>query len=128
MPSPLPIEPSFSLVVALTPTRSIDSPAMSAIRARIASRCGPTFGASHTIVTSRWRCAAARLHALDRKGKETVGGGAAPLLIAGRKMHADVAVSERAEDRVDQRMQGHVGVGMTVTLRACGIRTPPSKT
>ena len=27
-------------------------------------------------------------------------------------MHADVAVAERAEDGVDQRVQHHVGVGM----------------
>ena len=56
--------------------------------------------------------AAARAHALDREGEEAVGRGAAPLRIARRKMHADVAFGERAEDRVDQRMQRHVGVGM----------------
>ena len=62
---------------------------------------------------SRWRdAAAARLHALDREGEEAVGGRAAPLRIARRKMHADVAVGERAEDRVDQRMQRDVGIGM----------------
>ena len=36
--------------------------------------------------------------------------------IARRKMHADIAVGERAEDRVDQRMQRHVGVGMAGEL------------
>ena len=32
--------------------------------------------------------------------------------IAGREMHADVAVGERAEDGVGQRVQDHIGVGM----------------
>src|SRR5262249_56166234 len=53
MPSRRPMKPSFSLVVAFTPTRSIEMPAISAIRARMASRCGPIFGASHTMVRSR---------------------------------------------------------------------------
>ena len=50
--------------------------------------------------------------ALDREGQKAVGGGAAPLRIAGRKMRADVAVGQRAENGVGQRMQRHVGVGM----------------
>ena len=37
MPSPRPVKPSFSLVVALTATRPTGMPAMSAIRARMAS-------------------------------------------------------------------------------------------
>src|SRR5262249_60988184 len=37
-PSPRPVNPIFSLVVAFTPTRSIGIPAISAMRARIASR------------------------------------------------------------------------------------------
>ena len=56
------------------------------------------------------------LHALDREGEEPVGGGAAPFLVARRKMHADVAVGERAEDRVGQRMQRDVGIGMAGKL------------
>src|SRR5579863_8119483 len=45
MPSPRPVKPSFSLVVALTPTRSTAIAAIAAMRARIASRCGETRGA-----------------------------------------------------------------------------------
>src|SRR5262249_33794609 len=56
--------------------------------------------------------AAARLHPLDREGEEAIGGGAAPLRIAGREMHPDVALAEGAEDRVDQSMQHHVGIGV----------------
>ena len=56
--------------------------------------------------------AAARLHAFDRKRKKAVGRRVAPLRIAGREMRADVALGQRAQDGVDQRMQRHVGVGM----------------
>ena len=48
-----PVKPSCSLVVAFTATRSIDMSAISAMRLRIASRCGPMRGASQTMVTSR---------------------------------------------------------------------------
>ena len=50
---------------------------------------------------------------LDRKAQKAVGRRAAPLRIAGRKMRADIAVGERAENGVGQRMQGHIGVGVT---------------
>ena len=45
---------SRSLVVAFTATRDNASPAISAIRARMASRQGPIFGRSQISVTSRW--------------------------------------------------------------------------
>jgi hypothetical protein len=53
MPSSRPVKPSFSLVVALTATREMLTPVMSAIRARIWSRSGPIFGRSQISVTSR---------------------------------------------------------------------------
>ena len=114
MPSPRPVKPSFSLVVALT-ADAVDVNAGEARRcvARMASRCGPIRGASQTMVTSRWAMQPPRaLNALDGECEEAVGRGAAPLRIAGRKMRADVAVGERAEDRVGERMQRDVGVGM----------------
>src|SRR5208283_2058293 len=40
MPSPRPVKPSFSLVVALIATRPIAMPVIAAMRTRIASRCG----------------------------------------------------------------------------------------
>ena len=117
MPSPRPVKPSFSLVVALTATRSSAMPAISAILARMASRCGPIFGASQTTVMSIWAMRPPRaLHALDRKLKEPVGGGPLPLWVAGREMRADVAVGERAEQRVGHRMQHDVGIGMAAQL------------
>src|SRR5262249_32275156 len=57
--------------------------------------------------------AAALRHALDRELQETVRGGTLPPRIARRKVRADVAVGERAENRVDQRMQPDVGVRVT---------------
>ena len=70
-------------------------------------------GASQTMVRSRcaiWppRC----VHPLDREFQELVGRGAAPVRIVRREMLADVAVGERAEDGVDQRVQRDVGVRM----------------
>src|SRR5262249_48076028 len=53
-PSRRPVNPIFSLVGALTATRSGGIPAIAAMRSRMASRCGPTRGASHTMVTSQF--------------------------------------------------------------------------
>ena len=61
-------------------------------------------------------------------GQKAVGGGAAPLRIAGREMHADIAVREGAEERVGQRVQDHVAVRMGLDPRRAGTRTPPSQT
>ena len=72
--------------------------------------------------------AAARFDALDREGQKPVGRRAAPLRIAGREMRADVAVGQRAENGVDQRMQRDVGIGMADEARSCGMRMPPSVT
>ena len=54
----------------------------------------------------------ARAHAFAGEGEKAVGRGALPLRIARRKMQPDIAVGERAENGVDQRMQRDVGVGM----------------
>src|SRR4051794_11082903 len=56
--------------------------------------------------------AAARGDALDGVGEKFVGRGALPLHVAGWKVRADVAVRQRAEDGVDQRMQSDIAVGM----------------
>src|SRR4051812_13533681 len=54
MPSRRPVNPSPSVVVALTLTRAASRPSVSASRATMAPRCGPTFGRSQMIVTSTW--------------------------------------------------------------------------
>ena len=58
MPSPRPVKPSPSDVVALTPMRLIGRPLISAIRVRMASRYGVIFGVSQMIVRSRCRSSA----------------------------------------------------------------------
>ncbi len=50
---------------------------------------------------------------LDGMAQESVGRHAAPLRIGRREMLADVAGADRAQQRIGQRMQGYVGVGMT---------------
>ncbi len=52
-------------------------------------------------------------HALGREGEEAVRGGATPLRITGRKVRADVALGERAQNGIDQRMQTHIRIGMS---------------
>src|SRR5258708_2811051 len=55
---------------------------------------------------------AARGDAIDRVFQEAVRRRAPPLRIAGRKMRTDIAVRQRTEDGVDQRVQADVAVGM----------------
>ena len=113
MPSPRPVKPSFSLVVAFTATRlDVDAGDLGDARAHGVAMRADARRLADDVDVEMGDAAAARAHALDREGEEAIGGGAAPLRIARRKVHADVAVGERAQDGVDQRMQHHVGVGM----------------
>ena len=130
MPSPRPVKPSFSLVVALTATRlSVDAGERGDVCAHGVAMRPDARGLAHDVDIDMGDAAAARGEALEREGDEPVGRGAAPLRIARRKMHADVAVGERAEDGVGQRVQDHVGVGMAgERLRSCGILMPPRVT
>ena len=69
------------------------------------------------------------LHALGREGEKTLGRGPAPLRIARREMHPDIALRQRAEHRVGQGVQHDVAIGMGDDAPArAGIRTPPSQT
>src|SRR4051794_2386438 len=56
--------------------------------------------------------AAARGHAIDGVFQKPMRGGALPSWIARRKMRTDIAIRQRAEDRVDQRVQADIAVGM----------------
>ena len=113
MPSPRPVKPSFSLVVALTATRS---------GGNAGDRCDAR---AHGVTMRRdaWRFAhdgdveiadhaTARAHALASKGEKAIRRSAAPLRIVGRKMLADIALGERAQDGIDQRMQRHISIRM----------------
>ena len=53
IPSPRPVKPSCSLVVALMATRLVEMPQTPPMAAFMASTCGPTRGASQTMVMSR---------------------------------------------------------------------------
>ena len=113
MPSPRPVKPSFSLVVAFTATRSTrDAGEPGDVCAHGVAVRADARRLADDVDVEMGDAAAACVDALDRESEEAVGGGAAPLRIARRKMHADVAVGERAEDGVGERMQHHVGVGM----------------
>ena len=102
-----------SVVVALMLTRERGRPSTSAVRARIASRCGPILGRSHSSVTStcaiRAPASFASFSAWRRNFSEVR---AFPLRIAGREVRADVAFAERAEDSVHQRVPARVRIGM----------------
>ena len=52
MPSPRPVKPSFSVVVAFTEMREPSTPRMAANRADIAAACGAILGRSQIKVTS----------------------------------------------------------------------------
>ena len=56
--------------------------------------------------------AAASAHPVDREGQKFIRERAAPLRIARRKMRADIAFRECAQNGVDQRMQRNVGIRM----------------
>src|SRR6202048_4424267 len=56
--------------------------------------------------------AAARGDAVDRVIQEPVRRSTLPLRIARRKMRTDIAVRQRAEDGVDQRVEADIAVGM----------------
>lgn len=58
--------------------------------------------------------AAARLDQSARMLDKEGGGGAAPLRIRGREVDADIALSDRAEQRVGDRVEQHVGVAMAL--------------
>src|ERR1700754_4126579 len=56
--------------------------------------------------------AAARGDAIDGVFQEAIGGRTFPLHVAGREMRTDIAIRERAENGVDQRVQSDIAVGM----------------
>ena len=70
------------------------------------------------------RCAPA----IRRMRQEHMRRRAAPAFVRGRKMLADIAGAERAQDRVGQRVQSDIGVGMAFEAASCGTFTPHSQT
>ena len=112
MPSPRPVKPRRSVVVAFTLTSTASQPRSAAMLARIAGTCGASFGACATIVASTLptrspRSASATRGAAARGCRRPVHRGS----LSG-KCAPDVAQRQRAEDRVADRVQQHVGVGV----------------
>jgi hypothetical protein len=120
MPSPRPVNPSRSVVVALTETRNV------------ARKVGRNVGAHRSDV----RCELRRLG--DDRGvgigdrialrgrlrhhsaQQLAAVGVLPPRVVGREMVAEVAQCERAQNRIGERVQQHVRVGMT--LQAAPVR------
>src|SRR3984957_5246621 len=67
---------------------------------------------------------AARTDTIDRIFEKLVGRSALPLDVAGRKMRADIAIRQRAEDGVDQRMKADIATGGREKTTAMGHANP----
>ena len=67
---------------------------------------------------------AARAHAARRVAKEDGRSRAAPMRVGRREVSADVAVAERAIERVGERVQADVGVGMAGEALVVGNAHP----
>src|SRR3546814_5965769 len=79
------------------------------------------------LVTGVQTCAlpiSARGDAVGGKGEEAMRGGAAPLRVARREMVADIAIGERAENRIGDRMERDVGIAMALQSMTMGDFDP----
>ena len=108
IPSPRPIAPMPSLVVALTLTRAERTPLEQ--RAPISALWGPSFGSSQITVASTLTTAPGERADHDAQQVDRVG--VAPVLLVVGEELADVAEAAGAEQRVDHRVGEHVGVGV----------------
>ncbi len=113
MPSPRPVKPSRSVVVALTEMRpgvhaqQLGQPRDH--RRRVRGDLGPLADQRHVGVGQH---AAPRRDPRGGVAQEARAVGVLPLGLAGREVAADVALRQRAVDRVAQRVDAHVGVRM----------------
>ena len=110
-PSPRPVKPSRSVVVARTLTRSGSTPSAPARRLRISSRWPAIRGSSPIRTQSAFTSAKPGLADL-RVGvaQQVERVGALPALVAGGEERADVAEPRRAEHGVDEGVRDHVAV------------------
>ena len=113
MASPRPISPVPSFVLAFRLIWSGEMPSDFASAARMAGKCGPSFGRSQ--ITTASRCLMRRLRSsssfrvCSRKSRLE---DALPFRIGIREMRADVAEARRAEQRVAKRVAQHIAIGM----------------
>ncbi len=109
MPSPAPIQPMPSLVVALTATGAESA---SARFRSISARWGPIRGASQISVASTFDTRPRRLPSATAQQVEGVG--VSPALVVRREQRAEVPQAARSEHGVDHGVGEHVGVGMAL--------------
>ena len=100
------------MVVALTLTRAGEMASSSAIRWRIASRYCPIFGRSQISVTSTLTTPPPACPTSAAACRRNNSDGAPRQRGRWAEVAADVARADRAEERVGQRVQAHVRVGM----------------
>jgi hypothetical protein len=129
MPSPRPVKPSLSVVVALTLTRrrgqvqdrrdaGADAVPMRADLGRLAD------DRDRSMKSITPPCGGEQRR---RMLEEACRGGTAPLRVAGREMHADIARADGTEQRIGDRVERDIGVAMPrKALVEWGMRTPPS--
>jgi hypothetical protein len=129
MPSPRPVKPSFSLVVALMLTASTPMPRSARQRFAHRQRVRAYFGRSQITVDRRCRLAnrARRSDGMQwrRNARLSASFHCGSL---GGKCLADVAQRQRTEHRIAQRVNDHVAIRVRDDSALCGIRTPPSTT
>ena len=111
IPSPRPVKPIFSLVVAFTPTRvGVDAGDLGDARAHLVAMRTDLRRLADERHVEIDDPPAFLAHAAHGVGKEAVGRRALPFRIGGREVLADVAVADGAEQRIGQRVQPDVGV------------------
>ena len=114
MPSRRPVKPRPSVVVALTETRASSMARISAMRRRMAWRWGAILGRfAQDGDVDIADAAALRAHEPQGLAQEEVRGRTLPAWIGIGKVLADVAGADGPEQRIGQRVQRHVGVGVT---------------
>ena len=118
MPSPRPVKPSLSVVVALMLTRlrrdAEDRGDPLDHRRAIGADLRPLADDRHVDRSDRTPSLADELGGVSEK---LVGGGTPPARIAGWEMHPDIAGADGAEHRVGQSVETDIGVGVTDEAR-----------
>src|SRR4249919_592590 len=129
IPSPRPVKPSFSLVVALTLTASRSIPRSAASRSRIAGACGPTLGRSQTTVMSALPTRQPRspINSLHRRRKARLSAPFHRASLGGKCWPISPNASAPSMASHSAWMATSPSECAT-TPWSCGTRTPPSMT
>ena len=108
------MKPMPSPRVALRLSCPSPTPSASRSRAWICGRCGSSFGCSITTVASTCSIVQPRSPSIATRGPQQLERvGAAVALVGVGEVLADVTERGGAEQRVDDRVRQHVGIGMT---------------